>query len=152
MVVGSKPENRKACAQEYKIKLGGKKNSREISTQGAVENGMQETMSADLNATVLLVTHQWQLSFVSKKDLKCFCIINEVKDSKKDFYNWLARNNMYCQHAYFYLKRYLMNRVYANLCYVTEGVKGKWNLIEKKKNKKTTSTFLFATDPLQLLL
>lgn len=56
--MGSKPENRKACAQEYKIKLGGKKNSREISTQGAVENGMQETMSADLNATVLLVTHQ----------------------------------------------------------------------------------------------
>ena len=58
---------------------------------------------------------------------------------------------MYCQHAYFYLKRYLMNRVYANLCYVKEGVKVKWNLIEKK-NKKTTSTFLFATDPLQLLL
>ena len=43
-----------------------------------------------------------------------------------------------------------MNRVYANLCYVKEGVKGKWNFIEK--NKKTTSTFLFATDPLQLLL
>lgn len=85
--MGSKPENRKACAQEYKIKLGGKKNSREISTQGAVENGMQETMSADLNVTVLLVTHQRQLSFVSKKDLKCFCIINEVKDSKKEFYN-----------------------------------------------------------------
>ena len=150
-MVGSKPENRKICAQEYKIKLAGEKNSREISTQDAVENGMQETMSADLNATVLLVTFQWQLSFVSKKDLKCFCIINEVKDYKKEFYNWLARNNMYCQHAYFYLKRYLMNRVYANLCYVKEGVKGKWNLIEKK-NKKTTSTFLFATDPLQLLL
>lgn len=58
---------------------------------------------------------------------------------------------MYCQHAYFYLKRYLMNRAYANLYYVKEEVKGKWNLIEKNK-KKTASTFLFATDPLQLLL
>lgn len=26
-----------------------------------------------------------------------------------------------------------MNRVYANLCYVKEGVKGKWNFIEKKQ-------------------
>ena len=43
-----------------------------------------------------------------------------------------------------------MNKAYANLYYVKEEVKGKWNLIEK--NKKTTSTFLFATDPLQLLL
>lgn len=133
---GANQRIEKSVHRSIKLSWGEKKNSREISTQAAVENGMQETMSADLNATVLLVTHQWQLSFVSKKDLKCFCIINEVKDSKKEFCNWFARNNMYCQHAYFYLKRYLMNRVYANLCYVMEGVKGKWNLIEKTKTKK----------------
>lgn len=49
-----------------------------------------------------------------------------------------------------------MTRIYANLCYVKEEVIGKWNLIEKDKKKqnktKTTTTFLFATDPLQLLL
>lgn len=53
----------------------------------------------------------------------------------------------------FLFKTYLMTRIYANLCYVKEEVIGKWNLIEKnKKKQKTTSTFLFATDPLQLLL
>lgn len=64
--MGSKPENRKICAQEYKTKLAGGKNTREISTQDAVENGMQETMSADLNATVLLV------GYISVTALFCF--------------------------------------------------------------------------------
>lgn len=42
--------------------------------------------------------------FCYKKGLgKCFCIINEAKDSNKEFFNWLAWN-IYGQHAYFYLK------------------------------------------------
>lgn len=50
-------------------------------------------------------------------------------------------------------KKYLMIRTQATLWYVKKEVRGKWNLIKKKKeSKKTTDTFLFATDPLQLLL
>ena len=55
--MGSKPENRKICDRSIKLSWGETANSREISTQDSAENGMQETMSADLNATVLLVTY-----------------------------------------------------------------------------------------------
>ena len=65
---GANQRIEKSVHRRIKLSCRGEKNTREISTQDAVENGMQETMSADLNATVLLVTYQWQLSFVSKKD------------------------------------------------------------------------------------